>query len=412
MYRAYPSSPGTRPPAVFFSVTLCRVCGRCAHSLQCTNCASACKRCDEARPCERCVKYGLAETCIDGVRKERKKGIKRGPYKRKNRAGSGEGRCIAKQVVRGILTYRQTLLREWKAGSRKRPLYLLLPLLRQAIQFLQKAIPSLTCTRRWVTSQRRQTRSTPRALLRTALLPFLNSTLAPHSTATHTAPTPGLLPCRTLSLSPRPWQSRRTALRSLTPRRPCQPRPRQMVRPRRTQAGARSGRGARTATRAPALPRRRKMSLLKLRRSRMAARLPPFLWARRTRSPSPSSNSSSQLRRRRPILGTSSQPRLSLRSVGRSRVRSWPRCDPRGLLSHIVAFHGGLVVIALDNVSLNLYSNEYRPPVLRSHPLSPSLYPMFCIRYPSISVSRLGLVLVRVSDSDHLTFRILASARR
>ncbi|KAI0761311.1 hypothetical protein BD413DRAFT_248023 [Trametes elegans] len=56
----------------------------------CTNCASACKRCDEARPCERCVKYGLAETCVDGVRKERKKGIKRGPYKRKNRNGSGE----------------------------------------------------------------------------------------------------------------------------------------------------------------------------------------------------------------------------------------------------------------------------------------------------------------------------------
>ena len=59
--------------------------------LQCTNCAGACKRCDEARPCERCVKYGLAETCIDGVRKERKKGIKRGPYKRKNRSVSGEG---------------------------------------------------------------------------------------------------------------------------------------------------------------------------------------------------------------------------------------------------------------------------------------------------------------------------------
>ncbi|KAJ2958232.1 hypothetical protein NUW54_g14545 [Trametes sanguinea] len=58
--------------------------------MACTNCASACKRCDEARPCERCVKYGLAETCVDGVRKERKKGIKRGPYKRKNRNGSGE----------------------------------------------------------------------------------------------------------------------------------------------------------------------------------------------------------------------------------------------------------------------------------------------------------------------------------
>ncbi|KAF8905214.1 hypothetical protein CPB84DRAFT_1771915, partial [Gymnopilus junonius] len=49
----------------------------------CTNCANACKRCDESRPCERCVKYGIADTCIDGQRKERKKGIKRGPYKRK-----------------------------------------------------------------------------------------------------------------------------------------------------------------------------------------------------------------------------------------------------------------------------------------------------------------------------------------
>ncbi|KAI0331756.1 hypothetical protein GY45DRAFT_1345131 [Cubamyces sp. BRFM 1775] len=58
--------------------------------MACTNCASACKRCDEARPCERCIKYGLAETCVDGVRKERKKGIKRGPYKRKNRNASGE----------------------------------------------------------------------------------------------------------------------------------------------------------------------------------------------------------------------------------------------------------------------------------------------------------------------------------
>ncbi|KAI5888325.1 uncharacterized protein SCHCODRAFT_02636414, partial [Schizophyllum commune H4-8] len=51
----------------------------------CTNCANACKRCDEARPCERCVKYGLGESCVDGQRKERKKGIKRGPYKRRNK---------------------------------------------------------------------------------------------------------------------------------------------------------------------------------------------------------------------------------------------------------------------------------------------------------------------------------------
>ncbi|KZT69090.1 hypothetical protein DAEQUDRAFT_275260 [Daedalea quercina L-15889] len=63
--------------------------------MACTNCATACKRCDEARPCERCVKYGIADSCVDGVRKERKKGVKRGPYKRKNKSGdqptNGEG---------------------------------------------------------------------------------------------------------------------------------------------------------------------------------------------------------------------------------------------------------------------------------------------------------------------------------
>lgn len=53
--------------------------------MACTNCATACKRCDEARPCERCLKYGIQDSCIDGQRKERKKGVKRGPYKRKNK---------------------------------------------------------------------------------------------------------------------------------------------------------------------------------------------------------------------------------------------------------------------------------------------------------------------------------------
>jgi neural Wiskott-Aldrich syndrome protein len=57
---------------------------------QCTNCAAACKRCDEARPCERCIKYGIADACVDGTRKERKKGIKRGPYKRKNKSENGD----------------------------------------------------------------------------------------------------------------------------------------------------------------------------------------------------------------------------------------------------------------------------------------------------------------------------------
>lgn len=49
----------------------------------CINCQKACKRCDEGRPCSRCVKYGLTDTCQDSSRKERKRGIKRGPYKRR-----------------------------------------------------------------------------------------------------------------------------------------------------------------------------------------------------------------------------------------------------------------------------------------------------------------------------------------
>ncbi|KAI0000144.1 hypothetical protein BJV74DRAFT_145098 [Russula compacta] len=58
--------------------------------MACTNCASACKRCDEARPCQRCQKYGLADSCVDGVRKARKVGIKRGPYKRKSKLPAPE----------------------------------------------------------------------------------------------------------------------------------------------------------------------------------------------------------------------------------------------------------------------------------------------------------------------------------
>ncbi|KAJ8660426.1 hypothetical protein O0I10_003884 [Lichtheimia ornata] len=47
----------------------------------CVNCQKACKKCDDARPCPRCIKYGLTATCVNSVRKERKKGVKRGPYK-------------------------------------------------------------------------------------------------------------------------------------------------------------------------------------------------------------------------------------------------------------------------------------------------------------------------------------------
>lgn len=51
------------------------------------NCQKACKKCDEARPCPRCVKYGIATTCVNSTRKERKKGVKRGPYKRRQKGG-------------------------------------------------------------------------------------------------------------------------------------------------------------------------------------------------------------------------------------------------------------------------------------------------------------------------------------
>ncbi|ORZ02758.1 hypothetical protein BCR43DRAFT_520016 [Syncephalastrum racemosum] len=57
----------------------------------CTNCQKACKKCDDARPCPRCVKYQLEDSCVNSVRKERKKGIKRGPYKRRQKNGGDSG---------------------------------------------------------------------------------------------------------------------------------------------------------------------------------------------------------------------------------------------------------------------------------------------------------------------------------
>ncbi|PBK77802.1 hypothetical protein ARMSODRAFT_946675 [Armillaria solidipes] len=54
----------------------------------CTNCQKACKKCDDARPCLRCVKYGVSEECVDSQRKERRKGIKRGPYKKRDGKGN------------------------------------------------------------------------------------------------------------------------------------------------------------------------------------------------------------------------------------------------------------------------------------------------------------------------------------
>ncbi|RKP10940.1 hypothetical protein THASP1DRAFT_27305 [Thamnocephalis sphaerospora] len=51
----------------------------------CVNCQKACKKCDDGRPCQRCIKYNLTDTCINSPRKERKKGVKRGPYKRRQK---------------------------------------------------------------------------------------------------------------------------------------------------------------------------------------------------------------------------------------------------------------------------------------------------------------------------------------
>lgn len=57
----------------------------------CTHCQKACKKCDDARPCLRCVKYGYSDECVDSQRKERKKGVKRGPYKKRD--GKGQYHC-------------------------------------------------------------------------------------------------------------------------------------------------------------------------------------------------------------------------------------------------------------------------------------------------------------------------------
>ncbi|KAJ7771867.1 hypothetical protein B0H16DRAFT_198047 [Mycena metata] len=54
----------------------------------CTKCQKACKKCDPARPCLRCVRYGFGvEECLNSQRKERRKGAKRGPYKKRNGRG-------------------------------------------------------------------------------------------------------------------------------------------------------------------------------------------------------------------------------------------------------------------------------------------------------------------------------------
>lgn len=50
----------------------------------CTACQKACKKCDDGRPCKRCILYKVADSCVDSARKERVKGKKRGPYKKRD----------------------------------------------------------------------------------------------------------------------------------------------------------------------------------------------------------------------------------------------------------------------------------------------------------------------------------------
>ncbi|KAI8640570.1 hypothetical protein BD408DRAFT_233279 [Parasitella parasitica] len=66
----------------------------------CVNCQKACKKCDDGRPCKRCIKLGLTATCRDSDRKERKKGVKRGPYKKRQASTRDKPGTCAKHTFR------------------------------------------------------------------------------------------------------------------------------------------------------------------------------------------------------------------------------------------------------------------------------------------------------------------------
>ncbi|KAJ7869466.1 hypothetical protein B0H14DRAFT_280772 [Mycena olivaceomarginata] len=84
MLWAFPPAPQSQSPSTPSSASRPK---RRQVKMACTNCAQACKRCDDQRPCLRCQKYGMTDRCVDGQRKERRKGVKRGPYKRRVRDG-------------------------------------------------------------------------------------------------------------------------------------------------------------------------------------------------------------------------------------------------------------------------------------------------------------------------------------
>ncbi|PVG02847.1 hypothetical protein CPB86DRAFT_780271 [Serendipita vermifera] len=82
----------------------------------CTNCQKACKKCDDERPCPRCVKYGVADECQDSVRKERRKGIKRGSYKKKA-LPSGENDEAETPTTPFMPAYPAQLYSQWAAAA-------------------------------------------------------------------------------------------------------------------------------------------------------------------------------------------------------------------------------------------------------------------------------------------------------
>lgn len=128
----------------------------------CTNCQKACKKCDDARPCLRCVKYGISEECVDSQRKERKKGIKRGPYKKRDGKGA-RYQLISISICSFVIIiyifrqyHRAVSLPSGNAGSkqhvpslRQSPAYGSLPTLWLPPWLLWSVSPSSPCPKTW-----------------------------------------------------------------------------------------------------------------------------------------------------------------------------------------------------------------------------------------------------------------------
>ncbi|KAJ7903677.1 hypothetical protein B0H14DRAFT_2665927 [Mycena olivaceomarginata] len=100
----FPTSDSFEPSAMPvhmypFSPTLTGRSKRIQVKTACTKCQKSCKKCDQARPCLRCVKYGFGpEECVDSQRKERAKGKKRGPYKKRDRKGEAPSQELSQEI--------------------------------------------------------------------------------------------------------------------------------------------------------------------------------------------------------------------------------------------------------------------------------------------------------------------------